>query len=135
MDCGATTHIANDLAQYICVDKDVNPDEHYMELADGSRSNNIARKKGIAKVTLQGTNGMAYNIGLENCLYIPSYKQNIFSVHAATEKGALVELSNNASSLTTTDDTKFEIKKRGRLYYFKKCEVEQVKQAKHDLEH
>ena len=134
VDCGATTHIVNDLAQFICFDKNFNPDEHYIELADGSRSNNIALKKGMAKVTLQGTNGKAYNIGLENCLYIPSYKQNIFSVHAATEKGASVEFSNNAGSLTTKDGTKFEIKKRGRLYYFKKCEVEQVKQAKHDLE-
>ena len=134
VDCGATTHIVNDLAQFICFDKNFNPDEHYIELADGSRSNNIALKKGMAKVTLQGTNGKAYNIGLENCLYIPSYKQNIFSVHAATEKGASVEFSNNAGSLTTKDGTKFEIKKRGQLYYFKKFEVEQVKQAKHDLE-
>ena len=134
VDCGATTHIVNDLAQFICFDKDFNADEHYIELADGSSSNNIALKKGIAKVTLQGTNGKAYNIGLENCLYIQSYKQNIFSVHAATEKGASAEFSNNASSLTTKDGTKFEIKKRGQLYYFKKCEVEQMKQAKHDLE-
>ena len=111
VDCGATTHIVNDLAQFICFDKNFNPDEHYIELADGSRSNNIALKKGMAKVTLQGTNGKAYNIGLENCLYIPSYKQNIFSVHAATEKGASVEFSNNAGSLSTKDGTKFEIKK------------------------
>ena len=112
VDCGATTYIVNDLAQFICFDKDFNPDEHYIELADGSRSNNIALKKGIAKVTLQGTNGKACNIGLEGCLYIPRYKQNIFSVHAATEKGALGEVSNSASSLTTKDGTKFEIKKR-----------------------
>ena len=91
MDCGASTHIVNDLAQSISFDKDFNPDEHYTELADGSRSNNTALKKGIAKVILQGTYGKAYNTGLENCLYIPSYKQNIFSVHAATEKG--VQLS------------------------------------------
>ena len=134
VDCGATTQIVNDLSQFICFDKDFNPDEHYIELADGSRSNNIALRKGTAKVTLQSRHGKAYNIGLENCLYIPRYKQTIFSVHAATKKGASVEFSNNAGSLTTKDGIKFEIKKRGRLYYFKKCEVEQVKQAKHDLE-
>ena len=36
VDCGATTHIVTDLAQFICYDKDFNPDEHYIELADGS---------------------------------------------------------------------------------------------------
>ena len=118
VDCGATTHIVNDLAQFICFDKDFNPDEHYIELADGSRSNNIALKKGIAKVTLQGTNGKAYNIGLENCLYIPSNKQNIFSVHAA--KGASVEFSNNVSSLTKKDGTKFEIKKERLIVLLQK---------------
>ena len=103
-------------------------------MADGSRLNNIALKNGIAKVTLQGTNGKACNIGLEGCLYIPRYKQNIFSVHAATEKGASVDFSNNESSLTKKDGTKFEIRRRGRLHYFKECEVEQVKQAKHRLD-
>jgi len=134
VDCGATTHIVNDLAQCICFDKDFNPDKHYIALADGSRSNNIALKNGIAKVIVQGKNGKASNIGLENCLHKPSYKQNIFSCHAATEKGASVDFSNNESSLTKKDGTKFEIRRRGRLHYFKKCEVEQVKQAKHRLE-
>ena len=67
-------------------------------------------------------------------MYILSYKQNIFSVYAATEKGAAVEFSTNGGSLTTKDGIKSEIKMRGRLYYFKTCEVGHVKQAKHDLE-
>ena len=75
VDCETTTRIVNDLAQFICFDKDFNSDEHYVEVADSSRSNNITLKKGIAKVALQGTNGKAYNIGLEDCLYIPSYKR------------------------------------------------------------
>ena len=68
VDCGATTHIVNELSKLIAFDGDVNPYEHYIELADSSRSNNIASKKGTAKDSLQDTNGKFYDIGLENRL-------------------------------------------------------------------
>ena len=57
VDCGATTHIVNDLSKFISLVEDFDPDEHYIELADGSRPNNIALQKGTAKVSWQDTNG------------------------------------------------------------------------------
>ena len=50
-------------------------------------------------------------------MYIPSYTQNIFSVQAAVNKGGAVNLTPNSSELNAPDDTKFFIKKYGKLYH------------------
>ena len=92
VDCGAATQIVNELSKFTSFDEDFNPNEHYIELADGSRSNNVVLKKGTAIVNLQDTQGKVSHIGLKKCLYIPSYKQSIFSVPAATQKGGSVNL-------------------------------------------
>ena len=57
VDCGATTHIINDESKFIFFEKNFNPNDHYIELADGSRTNNVAMKKGTAKLYLQDTDG------------------------------------------------------------------------------
>ena len=50
-------------------------------------------------------------------MYIPSYRQNIFSVQSAINKGSAVNLTPNSAELSAPDGTKFAIKKRGKLYY------------------
>ena len=50
-------------------------------------------------------------------MYIPNYKQNIFSVQAAVNRGGAVNLTPNSSELSAPDGTKFSIKKYGKLYY------------------
>ncbi|XP_063857145.1 uncharacterized protein LOC135098678 [Scylla paramamosain] len=52
VDCGATTHIINDDSKFVCFDKQFDPERHFIELADGSRTNNLVKKKGDACVTL-----------------------------------------------------------------------------------
>ena len=54
---------------------------------------------------------------LDNALYIPSYKQNIFSVSAAIEKGASVSLEKEGKYFKAPDGTIFGIEQKGRLYY------------------
>ena len=54
---------------------------------------------------------------LKNALYVPSYKQDIFSVHAAVSKGATVNFSPDNAKLVTPDGTEFKIKQAGNLYY------------------
>ncbi len=132
VDCGATTHIINDESKFVSFEKSFNPEEHYIELADGSRTNNVAVKKGTAKFYLEDVDGKMHDIYLENALYAPSYKQNIFSVQAATEKGATIDFSSDKASLTTSG-TKFDIKKKDRLYYLNKCKAESAKQVNHDV--
>eukprot|EP00794_Sanderia_malayensis_P008499 gene8499-9408_t len=133
VDCGATTHIINDESKFVSFDQAFNPQKHYIELADGSRSNNVALKRGTAKLFLQDTKGNMHGIFLQNALYAPSYKQNIFSVQAATEKGATVDFSSEGASLTTKNGTSFDVKKNERLYFLNKCKAGFVKQATRDI--
>ena len=44
VDWGATTHIITEGDAFAKFDKTFNPNEHYMELADGTRMNNVALK-------------------------------------------------------------------------------------------
>lgn len=67
---------------------------------------------------------------LNNILYVPSINQNIFSVQAAFEKGALIKFSQNSVSLTTGNGVKFKIKKYDQLYYLNKCVMEHIRQVK-----
>ena len=72
---------------------------HCIELADGSRSNGIVQGRGTAKLCVQSLDGAPREVSLENVLYILSYRQNIFSVLAATEKGATVNFSPTSAEL------------------------------------
>ena len=76
-----------------------------------------ASGKGKAKVLLYDVNGNAHKVSLHNALYVPSYKQDIFSVQAATEKGANVSFTPDFAELKAPDGITFDIQKRGRLYF------------------
>ena len=54
---------------------------------------------------------------LEGALFIPSYRQNIFSVQSAISKRSAIKLTPNSAELSARDGTKFAIKKHGKLYY------------------
>ena len=90
-------------------------------------------KKGTAKLFLQDTDGNMHGIYLQDALYALSYKQNIFSVQAATERDAIIDFSPDKASLTTRNVTKFHINKRDRLYYLNKYKAESVKLVNHDI--
>ena len=117
VDCGATTHVVTDASKFAYFDKQFNPEKHFIELADGTKANNVALKKGTVNMSLNTSEGKRVNAELENALFVPTYPQNIFSVQAATEKGATVVFRPNSAELVTCDGTKFDIEKRGRLYY------------------
>jgi len=117
VDCGATTHIVNDDSKFLHIDSSFRPENHYIELGDGSRGNNVALKRGNVEICLKDSSGKIVKSVLEDALYVPSYPQNIFSVQAATAKGTCVNFFPNSANLVTKDGTKFEIEKRGKLYY------------------
>ena len=117
VDCGATTHIVNDLSKFISFDDNFDPKCHVIELADGSKVNNIALNRGNACISLIDNNGNKREGILENALYVPSFKQNIFSVQAATEKGASVEFGKDFAKLMNKDGTVFDIEKHSNLYF------------------
>ena len=50
MDCGATAHIINDGSKFVKFDDEFDSDNHFIELADGSRTNSIVEGRGKAQV-------------------------------------------------------------------------------------
>ena len=87
VDCGATTHIVNS-DMFIETDKLFKPKEHFIELANGSKSNNLAKKKGTVLISLH-----------------------------TVDEGAKVNFNGNHGMLTAPDGTNFPIEQHGRLYY------------------
>ena len=57
LGCGATTHIVNDDSNFISTDENYKPDNHFIELTDGSRTNNVAKKRGTVDVDIVDENG------------------------------------------------------------------------------
>ena len=77
----------------------------------------MALKRGDVEITIMDTTGNRVDVTMKNALYIPTYPQNIFSVQAATERGAPVSFNPDSAELVYKDGTKFNIEKHGRLYY------------------
>ena len=48
---------------------------------------------------------------------MPSFNQDIFSVQAASENGTSVAFHPGHAFLSARDGTRFDIERRGRLYY------------------
>ena len=117
VDSGASSHVINSESKFLKFDKNFDPSSHYIELADNSISNDVVKGRGDAQMKITDEFGVERNITLHDALFIPSYKQNIFSVRAATERGALINFSSDRSELFASDGTKFEIVRRGKLYY------------------
>jgi len=52
VDTGATAHILNDKSKFLKFDDEFKPENHYIELADGSRVSGVVSAKGRAQVML-----------------------------------------------------------------------------------
>ena len=65
----ATAHILiTNLGSSVKFDEDFKPENHYIELADGSRACGVVSAKGRAKIILHDVEGVG------SALYIPSYR-------------------------------------------------------------
>ena len=117
VDCGATAHIVTDKSKFTSFDESFRPDKHYIELANGTKSNNIALARGDVAVRIKTTDGQYVNATLKNALYVPSFPQSIFSVQAATAKGVSVIFEPDHAELVYKNGTVFDIQKHGKLYY------------------
>ena len=135
VDCGATTHIVNSDENFIYEDTSFNPADHFVELADGTRSNNVAKKRGTVSVLLQSFNGSIVKATLGNALYIPTYHQCIFSVQAATRKRAKVKFEGDSAVLIANDGNTFPIQQRGRLYYLCKTSITERRNVSLEMWH
>ena len=117
VDTGATTHILNDENLFSSFDSSFEPDKHFIVLADGSYVNGLAQGKGRARVQVVDSSGHINDAVLENALFVPSFRQSIFSVQSATQRGSTVEFRKNDGLLKCKDGTTFNIVKKGQLYF------------------
>ena len=116
VDCGVTSHIMNDIGKFVNIDKNFNSNNHCIELDDGRKNCGVVKAKGNANVVLHDRNCSSYNIQLDEVLCIPSYKQDIFSIHKATEYGSSIIFTPNYGALRAPDGNIFDIKKEDKLY-------------------
>ena len=77
VDCGATTHMINDATKFKTVDESFRPEDHMIELADGSKVSGLVKMRGDAEVYLLDSEGRQVKTRLKQALYIPSFPQNI----------------------------------------------------------
>ena len=117
VDCGATTHIVTEKSKFTEFDEKFKPTEHVIELADGSRQHGVAKGRGEASLKIYDVNDKLQDVVLKNALYVPSYNNDIFSVKAATERGASLVFTPEYSRLIAKDGTAFEVENRGKLYF------------------
>ena len=118
VDSGATSHIVCEGDRFIDFDKSYDSTNHYVELADGTRTNGLIQGKGTATFQIYDEKGNVTPITVNNALYIPSYEINIFSVKKAAENGANCLFTSNGGELTSSTGVKFPITSRSNLYWF-----------------
>ena len=132
VDTGATTHIITEKSRFCSFDSSFVPEKHTIELADGSRVSNLAKGRGKAKINMVDKRGVVHVTELNDALYVPSFKQNIFSVQCATNKGSTVEFKKNKAELRCKNGAVFDIEKCGQLYFLNSAVTK--KSATHSLQ-
>ncbi|XP_067931161.1 uncharacterized protein [Watersipora subatra] len=116
VDCGATSHIVNDPDKFITFDTNFVPNKHYLELADGRRSNQLATARGVAVFTVTDNHSTERQIKLTDTLLAPTFPTNLFSVRTATDSGAKITFTSKHSELIS-HGVHFNIITEGQLYY------------------
>ena len=115
VDCGATAHIINNKNSFISFDPSFKANHHYLELADGTKSN-AAQGRGDATYLLQDAHGVKHQMTLKNALYVPTYP-NIFSVKSAVDAGCAVTFQKNNAYLTDPHGNQYPFHQQNRLYF------------------
>ena len=117
VDTGATSHIIRVIERLKNFDDSFQPDNLFIELADGTKTNGVALRRGDAEICPVNANGNTESVTLKGALFIPSYPQDIFSVKSATANGAAITFKKNKNELIHKNGTKFNIFVHNRLYY------------------
>ena len=121
VDSGATSHTVHDDSKFVDVDETFKPQNHTIELADGSKTTGMATKRGTIEISLKTSDGKIVKARLDNVLHVPSYPQNIFSVKAALKKKCSVHFnSGEPSYLKSPGGTLFHLEEhKSGLYYLR----------------
>ena len=107
----------NDQTKFISFDGDYLPENHYVELANGMKINDLCQGRGTARVDIRDTNGKLRSAVLSNVLYVPTFPFNIFSVKSATKNGAVFTFGGKTGMMRSPNGTNFPISSRNDLYF------------------
>ena len=99
VDTRATSHIFKDIERFKNFDDSFQPDNHFIEMVDGTKTNGVALKRSNDEICLMNANGTMESFTLKGALFIPSYPQDIFSVKSATVNGATITFKKNKNEL------------------------------------
>ncbi|KAJ8412641.1 hypothetical protein AAFF_G00115920 [Aldrovandia affinis] len=91
VDAGATSHIVNDIGKFEIFVDSFQSETNSVELADGTKCNGIAQRRGTAMVCLLDNTGRQHRAQLRDALYMPSYPHDIFSVTERIQPGKVTE--------------------------------------------
>ena len=116
VDCGATAHIINDRSKFVNFDDEFDSDSHFIELADGSRTNGIVQGRGKTQVLIHDSKGGKRKVMLENA-YTCHHINKTYSRYRLLLRHASVSFTQNSAELRALDGTTFDIEKQGRLYF------------------
>ena len=75
------------------------PSSTFLELADGSRHNDLIHGKGDATIPLYDIDGNLHNVTLKGALYVPSFHRNILSFHHVIADGINFDLNNQGNEI------------------------------------
>ena len=70
VDVEATSHIIRDINKFKTFDDSFQPDNHFIELANGTRTKDVALKRGDAEICLVVMGGNHVTVSLKGPLYI-----------------------------------------------------------------
>ena len=74
VDTGATSHIIRDIERFKNFDDSFQPDNHFIELADSTKTNGVTLKQGDAEICLVNANGNMESVTLKRALYPPTHR-------------------------------------------------------------
>ena len=116
VDCGATCHVINSKHYFLTFHQSFDPKTHFIELADGRRSNELAKARGTAHCTITDSNGIEHKVMLQDALFVPDFPVSLFRVRSATYHSAYVTFTKGSANLTSGNTT-FEFIREGKLYF------------------
>ena len=116
VDCGATCHMVNNSSHFVSYDRSFDPKRHFIQMADGHKTNELVTAKGKAKFTIIDSKGRQHNVTLNDALLAPEFPVSLFSVQSAVQTGAEITFAKDNTKLTA-NGTDFDIAQHGKLYY------------------
>ena len=99
VDTWAISHIIKDIERCKNFDDSFQSNNHFIELADGTKTNGVSLKRSDAEICQVNANGNKESVTLKGALSIPSYPQDIFSVKSATANRAAITFKKNKNEL------------------------------------